>query len=156
MDEISVFSPVGLQKVKTMAELRECNDISLRYGLSLSEQQMQNLAERHVTALRDTGRIEFGSGILKKLVMQFCNSPFIFQDNYEDTLLELQDAFYYFKNESKDRIPDDELIEFMKQVFDGRAQGSLEYLCNITLEELCRNTRYGYAVDDTDRNGHMF
>lgn len=156
MDEISVFSPGGLQKVTTMAELRECNDISLRYGLYLSEQQMQNLAERHVAALRDTGRVEFGSGILKKLIMQFCDSPFIFQENYEDTLLELQDAFYYFKNESMDRIPDDELIEFMKQVFDGRAQGSLEYLCNISLEDLCRNTRYGYAVDDTDRYGHTF
>ncbi len=156
MKEIAIFSPTELAKLRTMDELRSCNEITLRYGLSLSEQQIQNLAERHVAALRDTGRIEFGTGILKKLIMQFCDSPFLYQSNYEENLLELQDAFYYFKNESLDRIPDDELLEFMKQVFDGKAQGSLEYLCNISLEELCRNTRYGYVIDDTDKYGRMF
>jgi len=154
--EIAVFSPMQLARLRTMDELRGCNGITLRYGLSLSEQQIQNLAERHVTALRDTGRIEFGTGILKKLIIQFCDSPFLFQEEYEETLLELQDAFYYFKNESLDRIADDELLEFMKQVFNGKAQGSLEYLCNISIEELCRNTRYGYAIDDTDKYGRMF
>ncbi|MPN09227.1 hypothetical protein SDC9_156516 [bioreactor metagenome] len=55
-----------------------------------------------------------------------------------------------------ERISDDELIEFMKQVFDGKAQGSLEYLSGTSLEELCRNTRYGYEMDDTDIYGHLF
>ena len=53
-------------------------------------------------------------------------------------------------------IPDDELIEFMKDVFDGKAQGSLEYLSGTSLEDLCRNTRYGYQADDTDCYGNPF
>lgn len=37
------------------------------------------------------------------------------------TLGDLQDAFYYFKNESGDRFSDDDLIEFMEKVFNGQA-----------------------------------
>lgn len=148
--------PVDMQKLQTKAELRECNDLTMKYGLFLSEQQIQDLTERRFAALKDTGRIEFGQGILKKLVEEFCDSPYIMQANYEDTILELQDSFYYFKNESMDRIPDDELIAFMKRHFDGICQGSLDYLSGTSLEELCRNTRYGYEIDDTDIYGRPF
>jgi len=148
--------PVDLQKLQMMAELRECNDLTMKYGLFLSEQQILDLTERRFAALKDTGRIEFGQGIIKKIIEQFCDSPYIMQKNYVDTILELQDSFYYFKNESMDRISDDELIEFMKRHFDGICQGSLEYLSGTTLEDLCRNTRYGYEVDDTDMYGRPF
>lgn len=148
--------PVDMQKLQTVAELRECNELTMKYGLLLSEQQIQDIAERRFAALKDTGRIEFGQGILKKLVAIFCDSPYIMQENYEDTILELQDSFYYFKNESMDRISDDELIAFMKHRFDGTCQGSLEYLSGTSLEELCRDTRYGYEVDDADMQGDSF
>jgi hypothetical protein len=148
--------PVDIQKLQTTSELRECNDLTMKYGLFLSEQQIHDLAERRFAALKDTGRIEFGQGILKKLVEGFCDSPYITQDNYEDTILELQDSFYYFKNESMDRISDDELIAFMKHHFDGICQGSLDYLSSTSLEELCRNARFGYGVDNIDIYGHPF
>ncbi|HPF44247.1 MAG TPA: DUF6323 family protein [Syntrophomonadaceae bacterium] len=144
------------QKQQTISELRECNQFTKEYGLSLTEQQIIDVTERRFAALRDTGRIEFGQGILTRLLKAFCNSPYIMQDDYEETILVLQDCFYYFKNESEDRISDDELIEFMKNRFDGICQGSLEYLAGTSLEELCRNTRYGYEVDETDIYGRGF
>lgn len=61
--------------------------------------------------------------------------------NYAATLGDLQDAFYYFKNESEDRFSDDELIEFMQKVFNCQAHGSTEVLTTISLEELCRWAR---------------
>ncbi len=139
-----------LEKSLTISELRECNDFTVNYGLYLSDTQIRELAARRFEALRNTGRVEFKKGILKKLIAEFCDSPYITQDNYEETIIELQDSFYYFKNESQDRIPDDELISFMKRSFDGRCQGSLEYLSGTTLEELCRNTRYGLETDGDD------
>lgn len=142
MDDMFSLTPVSMQKIQTANELRECNEFTPRYGLSLSEQQIHNLVEKRFEALKDTGRIEFGKGILKKLIYEFCDSPYIIQENYEDTILELLDSFYYFKNESMDLISDDELMTFMKQHFDIICQGSLEYLNGTTLEELCRNTRY--------------
>ena len=78
----------------------------------------------------------------------FCDSPFLTRDNYAQTLAELQDAFYYFKNESEDRISDDELVELMRDVFNGRAQGSMEHLIGTSLEELCRWARGGDQWDE--------
>jgi len=156
MDDGFALAVVDMQKKQAMAELRECNELTERFDLFLSEQQIYELTERRFAALKDTGRVEFGQGILKKLLTAFCSSPYITQENYPDTILELQDSFYYFKNESMDMISDDELIGFMKNRFDGVCQGSLEYLSNTTLEELCRNTRYGYDVDEIDRYGRPF
>lgn len=153
MENRFTLTPVDIQKMQAMAELRECNDLTIKYGLSLSEKQIYDLTERRFAALKDTGRIEFGQGVLKKIVTEFCDSPYIMQDIYVDTILELQDLFYYFKNESMDRISDDELIAIMKSYFDGICQGSLDYLSGSTLEDLCRNTRYGYEADDTDKYG---
>lgn len=150
MEQRFDMTVVNMQKLQTAAELRACNEITLKYGLSLSEEQIQNIVNKRFEALKDTGRIEFGHGILKKLIAEFCDSPYIMQDNYEDTILELQDSFYYFKNESNDLIPDEELISYMRNCFDGICQGSLEYLNDVTLEDLCHSKRFGYDEDDTD------
>lgn len=156
MADVFSMEPFEYQALEALQELRGCNDFTLKFGLFLSEDQARSLVEQRFGALRDTGRIEFGEGVLKKLIYAFCDSPYLTQENYEETLTELQDSFYYFKNESNDLIPDDELIEFMKNIFNGKAQGSLEYLAGTSLEELCRNTRYGYESDDADIYGHDF
>ena len=145
-----------LQMLIAVNELRECNELVAQFGLTLSETQIQSLVERRFDALRDTGRIEFGEGVLKKLIFSFCDSPYLTQENFEETIVELQDSFYYFKNESMDRLSDDELIDFMSIVFNGRAQGSLEYLSGTSLEELCRYARQGWnPVRDMD-SGDLF
>ena len=111
-------------------------------GLSLTENQFHNLQQHRCQALQSTGRVEFGESILKKLICVFCDSPYVSQDNYEETLIELQDLFYYFKNESMEKLSDDELIEAMYHLFHAEAHGSLEYLAGTSLETLCRALRY--------------
>lgn len=145
MEDMSSLSPVNLSKLQTAEELKACNEFTARYGLTLSEQQIQSLVNRRFEALKDTNRIEFGQGILKKLISEFCDSVYITQENYEDTILELQDNFYFFKNESMDLISDDELIKYMKLYFDSICQGSLDYLSGTSLEELCRKVRNGLS-----------
>jgi hypothetical protein len=142
--------PSEARQIAACAQLRECNAFTTKFGLYLSDNQIQALVKNRFDSLQATGRIEFGDGILKKLVYAFCDSPYVSQDNYEETLAELQDSFYYFKNESEDRFADDELIELMKTVFDGVAQGSLDFLSGTSLENLCRaarNEKYGTDPD---------
>lgn len=131
-------------------ELRCCEELNQLYGLTLSEADITELVELRGQALRDTGRVEFGGGILPKLIRAFCRSPYIDPDSYAATLGELQDAFYYFKNESGDRFSDDDLIEFMASVFNGQAHGSAEVLTTISLEQLCRWARNGYDKNFVD------
>ena len=122
-------------------EIRCCNELNGLYGLILTEADITELVELRGQALRSTGRVEFGGGILPKLIRAFCKSSYIDPYNYAATLGELQDAFYYFKNESEDRLSDDELIEFMEKVFNGLAHGSTDVLTTISLEQLCRWAR---------------
>ena len=143
---------IGPQKTAALEELHSCNEMTAPFGLSLSGTQMLALVENRFQALQNTGRVEFGEGILKKLIYAFCDSPFLTQQNYEETISDLQDIFYFFKNESLDQIPDDELIDYMKKVFDGRAQGSVEYLEGTSLEELCRSMREGYDAFGRDED----
>lgn len=141
MDELQIRQ---LQLSAAKDEIRCCSELNQLYGLTLTEEDITELVELRGQALRRTGRVEFGGGILPKLIRAFCKSPYVDAYNYAATLGDLQDAFYYFKNESEDRFSDDDLIEFMEKVFNGAAAGSTEALATISLEELCRWARNGF------------
>ena len=151
MSENFALTIQNMKKKQLAIEIKKCNEMTIKYGVTLSDTQIENLINKRFESLKATGRVEFGDGVLKELIEAFCDSPYIMQENYKDTLLELQESFYFFKNEAMDQIADDELIEFMKIHFDGECQGSLEYLSGTNLEELCRNTRYGYRVFNKEK-----
>ena len=111
--------------------LETLNRQSESYGLSLSQSALERLLQHRVEILSDTKRIEFGEGVLGKLIVAFCDSPYIVQGDYEETLLELQELFYLFKNECYDLVSDDELIGAMRLIYNGVAKGSVAYLSGI-------------------------
>lgn len=137
-------------------EIRICNEFSEQFGLTLSEEEIEELVQCRSDALKNSGRVEFGGGILPKLIYAFCDSPYMEQYTYESTLAQLQEAFYYFKSEALDFYTDDELIAFMVSVFNGRAQGSAEYLTETSLESLCRYARKGFDVRNAEEAGDLF
>lgn len=138
MDQLEIRQ---VQIAAAKEEIRCCADLNRFYGLALTEGDIAELVELRAQALKSTCRVEFGGGILPKLIRAFCKSPYVDPYNYASTLGDLQEAFYYFKSESEDRFSDDELIEFMEKVFNGSAHGSTEVLATISLEQLCRWAR---------------
>ncbi|MGG7179264.1 DUF6323 family protein [Clostridium paraputrificum] len=143
MNEKVSLTMKNIKKKQLAVEIKKCNEMTIKYGVTLSDIQIESLINKRFESLKNTGRVEFGDGVLKELIEAFCDSPYIIQENYEETLEELQDIFYFFKGEAMEEIADDELIEFMKECFNKECQGSIEYLSGTSLEELCRNTRYG-------------
>lgn len=139
------YELMQLQISAAKEEIRCCEQLNQLYGLTLTEADITELVELRGQALRKTGRVEFGGGILPKLIRTFCKSTYVDRYNYTVVLADLQDAFYYFKNESEDRFSDDELIEFMASAFNGRAEGTSEILTSISLEELCRWARNDFV-----------
>ena len=113
---------------ETIRALEACGRMTERFGLTLSHQQMAALAAGRGEALRDTGRVEFGEGILPRLIHRFCDSPHLDSETWAETLGELQSLFYCFKNEFS--LSDDSLLDAMRAVFDGPAHGSLELLAD--------------------------
>lgn len=59
--------------------------------------------------------MEFGEGIAPKIIREFCDSNYIDQGNYVESIIRLQEIFYLFKNEMNDEITDDELLHLMSE-----------------------------------------
>lgn len=135
---------------QAVAEIEKCNDYTGQFGLTLSRQDAIELVETRALALKSNGRIEFGGGIIDKMLREFCHSPYISIHNYAETLHELTEIFYFYKNETLDLLSDEDLLKFMKNSFDGKCQGSLELLAGRELANMARNIRYGYAPDHAE------
>lgn len=147
--ELASFS-TGLIQKQAADKIMKCNDHTEKYGLALTFEQAMELAETRSYALRSNGRIEFGGGVIDKIIGEFCDSPYISMHDYASILHELIEIFYYYKNETLDLISDDDLIKFMKSAFDGVCQGSLELLSGRELDRLAENLRFGRPAEYDD------
>lgn len=119
------------------------NDETAAHGLRLTEDQALSLVETRAESLKKTGRVEFGGGVIERLIRAFCDSPYLCQDSYAQTLQALIDLFYEFKNETLDLLSDAELVAFMKQAFDGPCAGSIDLLAWQALPALAQHLHEG-------------
>lgn len=143
MDNNSFDLILSMQQKQELARILECNNKSEKYGLRLSEEEAKNLMLSRKASLSDTRRVELGEGILPKLIFYFCDSQYINQDNYAETLEQLQELFYTFKNETMDELTDDELLAFMKKQYEEICFGDMDYLAGTCLERLASAVRSG-------------
>lgn len=133
----------------------QCNEESSKFGLTLSKEDAHELILCRNDSLKKYQRVEFGSGILDKIIYTFEDSQFIHQDNYLETLIWLLDIFYQFKNESCDKLTDDELLSFMKDSFETICFGDLEYLESTCLDRFASAIRGGYhGYERSDEHGN--
>jgi hypothetical protein len=130
-----------IQLASAVTGLESCNREIQRYGLSLTAEDIRTLVAGRRESLALSDRIEFGGGVVAQIILAFAGSPFLSQENFVPTVLELQELFYDFKNESLEQIPDDDLIGKMRSLFDDLAQGDLAYLEEALFEGLARHIR---------------
>ncbi len=133
-----------LQQQNQLGKVVETNRITQKYGLTLSKEEAQLLLSERSFALREQKRVEFGEGITPKIIYEFCDSDFIDQNNYVQTMIRLQEIFYLYKNEMQDEISDDELLHFMKEQFEEKCFGDLDYLEGTCLLIFSKAVRAGY------------
>lgn len=125
-------------------QVRETNRYSERFGLTLSEEDMELLFTERNLALKAEQRVEFGQSILPQIIYAFCDSSFLSQNNYVETLIRLQEIFYLYKNEMQDEITDEELIHFMREQFETVCYGDFDYLEGTCLNIFSQAIRAGY------------
>ncbi len=139
-----------------MTELIATNEYTKRYGLELTCEDAELIIQEKNNTLRTQQRVEFGKSIIPKIIYEFCDSDYISQDNYVETLQNLQDIFFLYKNEMQDEISDDELLHFMREQFDNVCFGSVEYLSETCLDIFAQAIRAGYRdYTVTDGYGEM-
>lgn len=145
MNENFMELMVKAREKAELAGILKWNEKTAQFGLTMTEEEAGLLLAGGRASLKEQGRVELGGGIFPALIAAFCDSPYISQSNYVETLTELADIFYLFKNESCDCLTDDELMQFMKEQFDGVCFGSPEYLADTCLERFSRAIRAGYS-----------
>ena len=90
-------------------------------------------------------RVAFGDSDTPKIIYEFCDSDFIDQNNYVETIVRLQEIFYLYKNEMLDEISDEELLHLMKEQFEELCFGDLDYLEGTCLNNFAQAVRAGYS-----------
>lgn len=121
-------------------EIEEINQKAKEFGLILTRNEIKNIIVARNQVLQSYGRVELSVDVIKELAGVFCASPYIDDQNYVSTLYELQEIFYYLKNETEDKIGDSPLINIMRNYFDDVCNGSLELLKS-KLEEFSERFR---------------
>ncbi len=135
---------VLLQQKNQLEKVIETNKTTEQFGLVLSEQDAKLILEERKDTLQKQKRVEFGEGIVPKIIYEFCDSNYIDQNNYVDTIIRLQEIFYLYKNEMQDEITDDELLHLMKEQFELICFGDLDYLEGTCLANFAQAIRAGY------------
>lgn len=125
-------------------KVMESNQYTEQYGLTLSEQDAEILAQERKSTLIEQKRVEFGESILPRIIYEFCDSAFISQSNYVESLTRLQEIFFLYKNEMLDEISDEELLNFMKEQFETVCFGDFNYLEGTCLDIFAQAVRAGY------------
>ena len=106
-----------------LAEILDTNKTAAAFGLALTREQAALIVAARKNALRQERRVEFGASVTKAL---------------------MQEIFYEFKGEMLDQLTDDELLNFMREQFDGICAGDPDYLEDTVLAGFAQAVRGGY------------
>ena len=136
---------VLLQRQELLCRVMDTNQVTEQFGLALTQEDAGLILDERRNSLLEQKRIEFGEGIITKIIYEFCDSDFIDRSNYVSTIIRLQEIFYLYKNEMQDEMTDDELLHLMKEQFEQICFGDLEYLENTCLANFSRAVRTGYS-----------
>ncbi|KUG04092.1 hypothetical protein ASZ90_018499 [hydrocarbon metagenome] len=149
MNWMDLYQSLGKQP--DISEVLETNQESQKYGLILKASEAQEIISARNQSVKSHGRIELGSELISKIITLFCRSPFMRREEYTMIINELIDIFYYFKNETRDLVGDDELLVVMNEFFNNSCQGSLELLRSRELVLYARELRSNLLKRDNDR-----
>lgn len=136
----SILNSMGsVMKELQANEILKTNEETRKYGLTLTAEEAAEVVEVRNHLLQSYGRVELDMEATKKLINCFSTSPFINQEDYLSALKDLQEVFYYLKNETNDEVGDDSLIEIMQELLNNSCEGSIELLQGRALEEFARD-----------------
>lgn len=134
-------------------ELMELSDKTEEYGIVLSGRDCQEIAEFRAAALAENERIEVGVGAVKRIIEEFCDSGYVNQNNFKETVEGLLECFYTIKSETDDKVSDDEAIEFLKYLFETEAGGDINKLYDSEAFDIFINGQGNGRSVRTEKNG---
>lgn len=124
-------------------ELLETNKESKYYGLVLSKEDVKDIITSRNDTLKGYERIELDIKVTKQLIENIYTSQFTNMDDYLETINDMQEIFYYLKNETDDKICDDEIIEILDELYE-KFTGNMDNVRG-EAEEFAKQFKFGEA-----------
>lgn len=127
-------------------ELLKINDESSAYGLILTPQDVEEIIKSRGYSLNNYGRIDLNMDVTKKLINKIYTSQYTDKDDYVEIINDLQDIFYYLKNETLDEISDNEIIDVIVEFYE-KTSGRIDNIQNLT-EKFALEYKLGRISED--------
>lgn len=127
-------------------ELLKINDESSAYGLILTPQDVEEIIKSRGYSLKNYGRIDLNMDVTKKLINKIYTSQYTDKDDYVEIINDLQDIFYYLKNETLDEISDNEIIDIIVEFYE-KTSGRIDNVQNLT-EKFALEYKLGRISED--------
>lgn len=127
-------------------ELLKINDESSAYGLILTPQDVEEIIKSRGYSLKNYGRIDLNMDVTKKLINKIYTSQYTDKDDYVEIINDLQDIFYYLKDETLDEISDNEIIDIIVEFYE-KTSGRIENIQNLT-EKFALEYKLGRISED--------
>ena len=121
-------------------ELLELNQNSSAYGLTLNKEDIKEIINSRNNTLKSYGRIELDINVTKSIIENLYKSQYTDRDNYVELINDLEEVFYYLKNETLDQISDIEIIEIIDEIYNN-CSGRID-IVQEKCEEFAKSYRY--------------
>ena len=121
-------------------ELLELNQNSSAYGLTLNKEDIKEIINSRNNTLKSYGRIELDINVTKSIIENLYKSQYTDRDDYVELINDLEEVFYYLKNETLDQISDIEIIEIIDEIYNN-CSGRID-IVQEKCEEFAKSYRY--------------
>ena len=146
-----MISPIILSSLNSNLETIQKNEIlkinseSEQYGLSLNQEDVEEIIKSRNHTLQSYGRIDLNINVTKQLIEGLYTSQYTDKDDYVELINDLQEIFYYLKNETLDEISDIELLERIDEFYN-ECSGRIDNVQN-SAEKFAQEHRWGKGGD---------
>lgn len=95
-------------------------------GLGLTADQVREIANVEAACLAESERVLFGESVAVRVVRTFASSPCLAGNNAAQSLVDLVEAFYELRDSFPAVVTDEELLELLRESFDGEAADDVD------------------------------
>ena len=127
-------------------EILKINEESSVYGLILTSENVEGIIKSRGYSLKTYGRIDLNMDATKKIINKIYISQYTDKDDYVEIINDLQDIFYYLKNETLDKISDNEIIDIIGEFYE-ETSGRIDNVQNLA-EKYALDFRLGRMGED--------
>lgn len=119
-------------------------------GCNLSNREVEEVVRTETACLAESGRICFGEGASALLIWTLSDSAF-FTGNVVNTLMDLVESFYELRDDLPAQVTDQEIVEALRDCFDGEAAGDVGLALSLSKDSLssCEGIP-AYEIADED------